>query len=77
MTTIKFNDALGNEYDTGIEQPNDPDFDLPKGKRTIRRNIYGNLKGYIGGRFWICFGDAFCEYTKEQAERWVRGEINL
>lgn len=27
MTTIKFYDADGNEFDTGIEQPNDPDFD--------------------------------------------------
>lgn len=27
MTTLKFYDADGNEFDTGIEQPNDPDFD--------------------------------------------------
>lgn len=26
--TIKFKDADGKEYDTGIEQPNDPDFDI-------------------------------------------------
>ena len=29
MPTIKFHDADGNEYDTGIEEPNDPDFDPP------------------------------------------------
>lgn len=28
MTTIKFYDADGNEFDTGIEQPNDPAFDI-------------------------------------------------
>ena len=27
MTTITFTDADGNIYDTGIELPNDPDFD--------------------------------------------------
>jgi len=51
--------------------------EAPKGKRTIRRSVYGNLNGYIGGRFWVCLGDAFSEYDKEQADRWVRGEIDL
>lgn len=51
--------------------------EAPKGKRTVRRTIYGNINGYIGGRFWLCLGDAFSKYDREQAERWVRGEIDL
>lgn len=49
--------------------------DTPKGKRTIRRSIYGNLNGYVSGRFWAYLGNAFSDYDQEQAMRWQNGEI--
>lgn len=49
----------------------------PTGKRTIRRTVYGNLHGYIGGRYWVALGDAFFEPDLELAEAWKRGEIDL
>lgn len=49
----------------------------PKGKRTVRRSVYGNLNGYIGGRFWVCIGNAFFKPDQELAERWACGEIDL
>ena len=48
----------------------------PKGKRTVRRSIYGNLNGYIGGRFWTTFGDAFDTCNQEDADAWARGETD-
>ena len=51
--------------------------DTPKGKRTVRRTVYGNLHGYIGGRYWVALGDAFFEPDQELAEAWKRGEIDL
>ena len=40
--TIKFQDADGNEYDTGIEQPNDPDFDITENEAKVLRAIATN-----------------------------------
>jgi len=40
-------------------------------KRTIRRNIWGNLVGYEGGKRAEEFGDAFSEWNKAEAQAWV------
>jgi hypothetical protein len=40
-------------------------------KRSIRRNIWGNLVGYEAGRRVEEFGDAFSSWNKEQAQAWV------
>jgi hypothetical protein len=45
--------------------------DKPLPKRTIRRNIYGNLRGYEGGRFVENFGDAFAPWAVREAEAWA------
>lgn len=43
----------------------------PKGKRTIRQNIYGNLNGYVSGKFWCTFGDAYFAPNQRDAEAWL------
>ena len=45
--------------------------DKPLPKRTIRRNIWGNLVGYEGGRRVETFGDAFAPWVVREAEAWV------
>ena len=40
-------------------------------KRSIRRNIWGNLVGYEAGRRVEEFGDAFSAWNKEQAQAWA------
>lgn len=47
--------------------------ETPKGKRTIKSNIYGNLVGYVGGKRWEEFGDAHLESNKRAAELWAGG----
>ena len=32
---------------------------IPSGKRTVRRTVRGSLNGYVGRKFWCCFGEAF------------------
>lgn len=47
--------------------------ETPKGKRSIKGNIYGNLNGYVGGkRFWE-FGDRWSAPNIRMAELWVNG----
>ena len=50
----------------------------PKGKRSVRRNIYGNLIGYIGRTRWedITGADrlAFSETENIAAQAWVKGD---
>ena len=50
----------------------------PKGKRTVRRNIYGNLVGYIGRTQWECITGAdrtaFSETESIAAQAWVDGD---
>jgi hypothetical protein len=29
----------------------------PKGKRSIRKNVWGNWVGYVAGKRWEMFGD--------------------
>lgn len=44
----------------------------PKGKRTVRLNIWGNWIGYVSGRRWMDFG---CHASAEQdAAEWITGE---
>lgn len=46
--------------------------ETPKGKRSIKTNIYGNIVGYVSGkRFWE-FG-ANGESNKCDAELWAKG----
>lgn len=47
--------------------------ETPKGKRSVKRNIWGNLVGYVSGkRFWE-FGEAFNGGNEATAEAWVKG----
>ena len=50
----------------------------PQGKRTVRRNNYGILKGYIGRTPWetITSGglSAFSDAETKAAEAWVAGD---
>ena len=48
----------------------------PKGKRTIRRTIYGNVKGYIGGRYWDTFGHSYDPVAEERAAAFLAGETD-
>ena len=43
----------------------------PKGKRSVRRSVYGNLNGYVSGRFWVSFGEAFDGPAEREAEAWL------
>lgn len=45
----------------------------PKGKRSVRRSVYGNLNGYVSGRFWHSFGDAFTPCNQREADAWLAG----
>lgn len=47
----------------------------PKGKRTVRRNIYGTLQGYIGRTPWeeFGFGDVSPAGEQARADAWVAG----
>jgi hypothetical protein len=47
--------------------------DTPKGKRTVKHNIYGNLVGYVGGKRWEEFGDAYCRMNRAEAAAWAAG----
>lgn len=46
----------------------------PKGKRTVRGNIWGNLVGYIGGKRWKEFGDRWNKSNQDDAEEWRKLE---
>ena len=46
----------------------------PKGKRTIRETVWGNTKGYIGGRFWKVIGVTGRPGTAEDAAAWLAGK---
>ena len=43
----------------------------PLPKRTIRRNIWGNIVGYEGGRRVETFGEAFTPWVEREAQAWV------
>ena len=40
-------------------------------KRTIRRNIWGNLVGYESGKRAEEFGDAFSQWNQREAQAWA------
>ena len=42
-----------------------------KGKKTIRRTVRGSICGYIGGKFWINFGEVFEPGVQDRADEWV------
>lgn len=45
--------------------------ETPNGKRTVRKNIYGNVKGYVSGKMFWEFG---CnEIADKVAEAWKNG----
>lgn len=48
----------------------------PTGKRTVRRNRYGNLTGYIGRTPWERFdnGDVGRESEQKRADAWLAGD---
>ena len=47
--------------------------ETPKGKRTLKTTIYGNLVGYVGGKRWEEFGDCYSECNKNVAAAWLTG----
>lgn len=46
---------------------------IPAGKRSIRRTVYGNINGYVGGRFWVTFGEAYDPNAEEDAQAFLDG----
>jgi len=52
---------------------NTPPEVVPKGKRTIRETVWGNTKGYIGGRFWKIIGVTYAVGTKEAVADFLAG----
>ncbi len=45
--------------------------EMPKGKKTIRRTGRGSVCGYVGGKFWINFGDWFDPWAQSLAQKWI------
>jgi hypothetical protein len=52
------------------EIPQEP---TPKGKRRIRSSIWGNVNGYVSGKFWITFGQTHDVWVAAQAQAWLDG----
>ncbi len=46
----------------------------PKGKRSIRKTVYGNTNGYIAGRFWACLGATHDPATIDAEAEFLAGE---
>lgn len=44
---------------------------MPKGKKSIRRTVRGSVCGYIGGRFWMSFGEWDDYWAQKLAQRWL------
>lgn len=42
--------------------------ETPRGKRTIKRNVWGNVNGYVSGRRFWEFGQ-----DEKTAEFWLKG----
>ena len=45
----------------------------PKGKRTVRTTVRGSVNGYIGGRFWVSFGERDNPHTDTLAAEFLAG----
>jgi hypothetical protein len=56
-----------------IEGHQQGDIDMTKTlpKRSLRRNIWGNLVGYEAGKRVEEFGDAFCQWNQSVAQAWA------
>jgi len=48
----------------------------PKGKRSIRTNIWGNTNAHISGRFWRTIGSTYSAGVEEEAAKFLAGEID-
>ena len=46
----------------------------PKGKRSVKQNVWGNVNGYIGGRFWQQIGIAYAPCIEEDVAAFLAGE---
>ena len=46
---------------------------IPSGKRSIRRTVYGNINGYVGGRRWTTFGESYDPVAEERAKAFLAG----
>lgn len=46
----------------------------PKGKRSIRANVWGNTNAYISGRFWKTIGPTYAVGTDDDAQAFLNGE---
>lgn len=46
----------------------------PKGKRSVRSNKWGNVNGYIGGRFWKTIGRQYAPCIEQDIESFLNGE---
>lgn len=55
-----------------MELPKIAQEELPKGKRSVRSNIWGNLVGYVGGKRWEEFGDCYSVMNNENAQHWIK-----
>lgn len=48
--------------------------ETPTGKRSVRRNIWGNLVGYVSGRRFWEFGQAYDAGNETTAKAWAAGK---
>lgn len=48
----------------------------PTGKRRVVANRWGNTNAYIAGRFWRTIGSTYAPGVADEAERFLRGEID-
>jgi hypothetical protein len=53
------------------DQQGDIDMTKTLPKRSLRRNIWGNLVGYEAGKRAEEFGDAFCQWNQSVAQAWA------
>ena len=42
----------------------------------MRETVYGNTNAYIGGRFWRTIGPTYGIGVADEAEAFLRGEID-
>jgi hypothetical protein len=46
----------------------------PKGKRSVRSNVWGNTNGYIAGRFWVTLGGTYDVGTDAKVAEFLAAE---
>lgn len=52
-----------------MKLPTIPQPETPKGKRSIRWNVYGNWVGYVSGKRWKEFGSK--PWSEAEANAWL------